>query len=148
MLQNPFMSTGNMLSVYRQVAQVDVIENDWQVPFNQAPGRYVLSVLITAAPVTTNVGVLTVHYTYDCIPAANSQQMAVLDYPKLGPFTADFLAMLYVNFTGLQALDYKTAARLAQAMKTSPSRHYDHLTQLLLTFLSSYVPPSAGTFIQ
>jgi len=69
--------------------------------------------------------------------------MAVLDYPKLGPFTADFLAMLYVTFTGLQALDYKTAAKLAQTIKAACHTDYDHLYGIVSSFLASYIPPSA-----
>lgn len=104
--------------------------------------------LVTAAPVSTNIGVLTVHYNYDCIPASSTQQMAVLDFPRLGPFTPDFLALVYVNFTGLQALDYKTAAKLSQLLKNATDRRYESLATVLLSFLASYVPPSNGVMAQ
>lgn len=140
MLTNPYSVSGNMQSLYRMVLPIDVVDATWRVPFSQAPGHFQVALLITGAPASTNLGQLTVNYSYDCIPAAQSQQMAALDFPKLGPFTPEALAMLYVTFTGFQALDYRTAAKLAASLKALPSHHYDDIYSHIVAFLGSYVP--------
>jgi len=39
-------------------------------------------------------------------------------------------------------MDYKTAARLAQAIKGNPKQDYDSLYDVVFSFIASYIPPA------